>query len=294
MTIEKVAAFRLQNRNFLRLCCQRFISATLLLLILSVPAASIGASLADNQIKDLYNQGTEYFHQATEINDSDAAAARDLYGKALLRFNRLVEEGGVRNGKLYYNIGNIYFLLDDMGRAILNYLRAAQYIPNDPNLAKNLAYARSMRHDKLASKDKEKILQTLFFFHYDLGTQTKLILFALFYMSFWIFSGIKIFSQRPFTSWGLGVTLLFTLLFGSSLGMESYQVKMNHAGVITDPEVIGRQGDTETYQPSFEDPLHAGTEFTLLEERGTWWQIELPDGRSSWITAKSGELVKKE
>ncbi|KPK22841.1 MAG: hypothetical protein AMJ61_16710 [Desulfobacterales bacterium SG8_35_2] len=284
----------MQNRNFLRLCCQRFISATLLLLILSVPAASIGASLADNQIKDLYNQGTEYFHQATEINDSDPAAARDLYGKALLRFNRLVEEGGVRNGKLYYNIGNIYFLLDDMGRAILNYLRAAQYIPNDPNLAKNLAYARSMRHDKLASKDREKILQTLFFFHYDLGTQTKLIIFALFYLSFWIFSGIKIFSQRPFTSWGLGVTLLFTLLFGSSLGMESYQAKMNHAGVITDPEVIGRQGDAEAYQPSFEDPLHAGTEFTLLEERGTWWQIELPDGRSSWIPAKSGELVKKE
>jgi tetratricopeptide (TPR) repeat protein len=294
VTIERGAAFRLQNRNFLRFCCQCFISGALFLLFLSVPAASIGASLADNEIKELYNQGTEYFHQATEINDSDPVAARDLYGKALLRFNRLAEEGGVKNGKLYYNIGNIYFLLDDIGMAILNYLRAEQYIPNDPNLAKNLAYARSMRHDKLKSKDREKILQTLFFFHYDLGTQARLILFALFYISFWIFIGIKIFIQRPFTSWGLGVTLLFTLLFGSSLGVESYQSKMNHTGVIIDSEVIGRQGDAEAYQPSFEDPLHAGTEFTLLEERGTWWQVELPDGRSSWIPAKSGELVKKE
>ncbi len=43
---------------------------------------------------------------------------------------------------------------------------------------------------------------------------------------------------------------------------------MSHAGVIIDQEVIGRQGDAESYQPSFEDPLHGGTEFTLLEEQG--------------------------
>ena len=68
---------------------------------------------------------------------------------------------------------------------------------------------------------------------------------------------------------------------------------MSHAGVIIDQEVIGRQGDAESYQPSFEDPRHGGTEFALLEERGAWWQIELPDGRRSWIPARSGELVSE-
>jgi tetratricopeptide (TPR) repeat protein len=288
-----VSDSRLQSRNFAGFCCLWLVSGTILLLFLFVPAASGGAALSENEKKDLYSQGTEYFHQATGLSDSDQAAARELYAKALLRFERLVEEGGVENGKLFYNIGNIHFLLDDLGRAILNYRRAGQYIPNDPNLAKNLAYARSMRQDKLESKDKEKILQTLFFFHYDLGSQTRLSLFTIFYIAFWIFAGIKIFTKRPFTSWGLGVALLFTLLFGSSLFMESRQSTMGHIGVILDPEVIGRQGDAESYQPSFEVPLHAGAEFTLLEERGAWWQIELPDGRSSWIPRRSGELVGK-
>ena len=59
-----------------------------------------------------------------------------------------------------------------------------------------------------------------------------------------------------------------------------------------DPEVIARQGDAESYQPSFEAPLHAGTEFKLREERGAWWQIGLSDGRNAWIPAKSGELLR--
>ena len=281
------------SSSFVGFCRLHLVSGILFLLFISAAAAHAGGSLSNAEIKDLYSQGTEYFHQATEISESDPAAAADLYAKALFRFERLAAEGNIRNGKLFYNIGNIHFLLDDIGRAILNYRRAAQYMPNDPNLVKNLAYARSMRQDKLDIKEKKKILQTLFFFHYDLGTQTRLILFVLFNASFWIFAGIRIFTHRPFTRWGLGVTLFFSLLFGTSLFMESRQAIMSHAGVIIDQEVIGRQGDAESYQPSFEDPLHGGTEFTLLEERGAWWQIELPDGRRSWIPARSGELVGK-
>ena len=248
---------------------------------------------AKSETKELYSQGQEFFHQATEISTVKPGTAKELYAKALLRFNRLVEEGGVRNGKLFYNIGNINFLLGDTGRAILNYRRAEQFIPNDSNLAKNLAYARNMRQDKLEIKDQKKIQQTLFFFHYDFGTRTRLILFGISYVLFWIFAGMKIFSHRPYTNWVFTISLLFTLLFGISLYVEHSQSATSLEGVILDPEVIARQGDAESYQPSFEDPLHAGVEFILLEDRGAWWQIELPDGRNCWIPEKSGELVRK-
>ena len=266
----------------------------LVFLLLSLSGVALaGELLAENEKKELYSQGQEFFHQAVEISASNPATAKTLYAKALLRFNRLVEEGGIRNGKLFYNIGNINFLLKDTGRAILNYRRAEQYIPNDPNLAKNLAYARNMRQDKLEIKDQKKIQQTLFFFHYDFGTKTRLILFGISNVLFWIFASIKIFSQRPYTTWVLTISLLFTLLFGISLYVERHQSTTSFEGVILDSEIIARQGDAESYQPSFEDPLHAGTEFMLLEDRGTWWRIELPDGRSCWIPSRSGALVRK-
>ena len=207
-----------------------------------VGAALAGEPLAENEKKELYFQGQEYFHQGTEISASDPETAKVLYGKALLRFNRIVEEGGVRNGRLFYNIGNINFLLEDIGRAILNYRRAEQYIPNDPNLVKNLAYARNVRQDKLEIKDQKKIEQTLFFFHYDFSTKTRLILFGISYVFFWIFAGIKIFSQRPYTSWVLTISLLFTLLFGTSLFVERYQSATSLEGVILAPEVIAPPG----------------------------------------------------
>lgn len=268
------------------------LAGILLLSVVNVSAAFASGSLTEQEIRDLYSQGAEYFHQAAESSESDPAAARDLYTKAALRFGRLVEEGNIKNGRLFYNLGNIHFLLDDIGRAVLNYRRAEQYIPNDPNLAKNLAYARSMRRDKLEINEQEKILQTLFFFHYDLGTRTRLILFGISYFGFWLFAGIRIFSRRPFTSWGLGVALLFSLLFGISLFMEGRQSAASREGVILDAEIVARQGDADSYQPSFEEPLHAGTEFVLREVRSGWWQIELPDGRTAWIPSRAGALVK--
>jgi tetratricopeptide (TPR) repeat protein len=270
------------------------IGTVLAALLLSLACVALaGQPLAESEKKELYSQGKDFFHQATEISASNPVTAKALYTKALLRFNRLVEEGGVRNGKLFYNIGNINFLLEDIGRAILNYRKAEQYIPNDPNLAKNLAYARKMRQDKLDIKDQKKIQQTLFFFHYDFGIRTRLILFGISYVLFWIVAGIKIFSQRPYTTWVLTISLFFILLFGTSLYVEQYQSTRNLEGVILDPEVIARQGDADSYPPSFEDPLHAGTEFMLLEDRGVWWQIELPDGRSCWIPSRSGALVRE-
>jgi tetratricopeptide (TPR) repeat protein len=268
------------------------LGAAVLLFLLLVPAGPGRAALSDLEKKELYAQGTEYFQEAIETGRTDPAAARDLFTKSLLRFERLAGEGEVKNGRLFYNIANIHLLLDDVGRAILNYRRAAEYIPNDTNLAKNLAYARSMRSDRIDVQEREKILHTLLFFHYDLPSQSRLVFFGAAYLAFWLFAGIRIFSRRPFTSWGLGVTLLFTLLFGISLFVEARSAGMKREGVILAGEVTGFQGDATSYQPSFEEPLHSGTEFRLLEERGAWWQIELADGRTTWIPAGSAEMVR--
>ena len=66
---------------------------------------------------------------------------------------------------------------------------------------------------------------------------------------------------------------------------------MNTLGVVLAPEVIGRQGDAESYQQSFEDPLHAGTEFDLLEERTGWLHIRLADDNEAWIPDKAAEII---
>jgi len=104
---------------------------------------------------------------------------------------------------------------------------------------------------------------------------------------------VRFFASRPWTRWGTAICLLLFLLFLGSLLIDQYTRSTNRSGVIVASEVTARKGDGETYQPSFENPLHAGTDFKLVEERGKWLYIELQDGRRAWVPLKSAEFVEQ-
>jgi hypothetical protein len=83
-----------------------------------------------------------------------------------------------------------------------------------------------------------------------------------------------------------------SLLFAGSLAADEISYNKNRPGVIISSEVSARKGNSETYESSFKEPLHSGTEFILLEERGGWLNIELADARTCWVPAKDVEMVR--
>ncbi len=241
---------------------------------------------------DLFNQGNELFRQANVLALKNPEEARELYQKSAMRFERIIREGGIHNGKLYYNIGNAYFRMKDMGRAILNYRRAEQYIPNDANLCENLHYARTRRLDKIEIKEKILILKTLFFWHYDISPQTRSTLFASFFALFWLFAAIRLFFVRPWTGWGITIAVALSFIFFSSLLVDTATFKRDQPGVVISPEVMARKGDSKAYEKSFKKSIHAGTEFRVIEDRGNWIDVELDDGRRCWLPSNSVGMVR--
>jgi tetratricopeptide (TPR) repeat protein len=251
------------------------------------------ATLSREQIVDLFSEAKDLFRKG---NDAVAAhnptAAKELYQRAALRFERIADQGGVRNGKLFYDIGNTYLRLGDLGRAILYYRRAQELAPNDPNLRQNLDQARRQRADKIDVKPQTQVLKTFFFWHYDLAISARLYLFAAFFGLIWTLALLRRFVRRPGLGWGIAVSaIVAALLFGSLLA-EEVQRQSHAGGVILASEVVARKGDGETYQPSFEEPLHAGTEFDVVEDRRDWLFIELSDGRRCWVPAQAVGLVE--
>jgi tetratricopeptide (TPR) repeat protein len=209
-----------------------------------------------------------------------------------MRYERLIREAGIENEKIYYNLGNVYFRMKDIGRAIVNYRRAEQYAPNDPNLKQNLKYAREKRLDDIEDKQETKVLETLFFWHYDLSTKTRVVAFSICSLLVWIVAGIRLFTKKPFLSWGISVAAALSVLLAGSLAVDEFSLRKTRPGVIVEHEVVARKGNSETYEPSFKDPLHSGTEFILLEDRGNWYQIELADSRRCWVPSEDVELVR--
>jgi len=248
------------------------------------------AALSEAEIHDLFSQGKTLFRQANSKVSTDPQAAKKLYKRAALRFERLIAEGGIENGKLYYNIGNAYFRMGDLGAAILNYRRAARYIPNDPNLKQNLGYARSRRTDKIEETQQAKVFKTLLFWHYDFSPNIRALIFAIFYGFFWAAALIHLFIRRV-PRWMFAGAAIIAVMFFSSLCWETVARIRSPGGVILSDEVIARKGDGATYQPSFKTPLHEGTEFIMVEKRGGWYQIELSNDRRCWIPENSAELI---
>lgn len=85
-----------------------------------------------------------------------ACVPQSIPGAALTEANDFYEEGqfieavavyqaliaqGVDEPVVYYNLGNAYLRLDQLGYAIVNYRRAQQLAPRDQEIVDNLAFA---------------------------------------------------------------------------------------------------------------------------------------------------------
>jgi tetratricopeptide (TPR) repeat protein len=261
--------------------------AAVLLLLLLPAAFSHAADLAGLRV--LLDEAQALFHQAA--NTANEEAARALYLQALDRYLTVVGEGQGRNAKLYYNIGNSYYMIGDIGRSILFYRKAEMLDPADGNLRHNLGYVRSQRLDRLPSGQLSETLRIGLFWHYLLSPQTKLVLFIVFFAGACVTAALAILRARRWKTVLLFISAGLALLFLGSLSEGEIRLHSLHDGVVVAEEVDIRKGDGTAYQRSYLDPLHAGTEFRLLEERAGWYRILLPDGRRGWIPGTAAEMV---
>jgi tetratricopeptide (TPR) repeat protein len=267
------------------------LSLTGLVCLLFTAALAAGDTLSKEQIHTLFTQANDAFRYAnTTVDDTDKADS--FYEKAILGYEKIMREGRVENPKLYYNLANAYLLKGDIGRAILDYRRAEKLGKSDSDIQKNLAFARSRRVDRVEIKTEKQILQTLVFWHYDFSMRAKFTVACVCFAVFCLCLTVMIWFGRNASltvvtviSAGLLVCLI------SSLTVEAYSQTANLSGVIISPEVVAYQGDGQNYPSSFKAPLHAGTEFELVERRSGWFHIKLADGSDGWISQSTAEII---
>lgn len=233
----------------------------------------------------LFVEANDAFRRANELRTSDPGQAAELYRRAALRYERLLAERGISNSKLYCNLANAYFQAGDIGRAILNYRKAERLDPGDRNVQRNLAFARTKRSDRLDPASAGQALKTLLFWHFEWSKGVRVRIFVAAWVLMWAVLVLRRFGQRWAPREIAAGTALAVLLLAGSMAYQSLDEARSVAGVIVSPDTVARQGDGRGYEPAFLEPLHAGTEFSVLEERPGWCHVELPDGRVCWLDA---------
>lgn len=253
--------------------------------------ASVGAASAQEDPLGVFAEANELFRQGNQAQASDPTNADESYRRAALRYQHLIEERGIRNSKLYYNLANAHHQLGDIGFAIVNYRRAERLDPGDANVRRNLEQARSRRQDKFNPAAGNQTLRTLLFWHFEFASSTRVRLFACAWVLLWWLlllraSGVGWVPREI----AVGAAAVAALLIGSVI-YEAVATANHPEGVIVATDTIARLGDGQSYDSAFREPLHAGAEFRVLEQRPDWYHVELPDGSQCWVSAEDVELL---
>ncbi len=251
------------------------------------------ADLSPSETQALKQDAEHLFHEANALAKTNPVEGRKQFKRAALRYERLIREGNIKNGSLYYNAGNAYIKAGMIGEAILNYRLAEQYLPNDQGVRQNLEFARQARQDNIEDKKNDQLWKKVFFWHTLTSFHQRWTLFIGAFVLFWLVATIQLFYRPSFSSALLKVSGTIWSILALSLFYESVFQKAPLQGVVIESEVIARQGDSESYEASFRDPLHAGVEFTVLERRSGWEYIKLIDDRTCWLPSKSIALIKE-
>lgn len=257
---------------------KRFKNPSSFLLILFGLVFLAGTSLADEKSR-LFEEGARLYQEGQFIE------ALDQYHSIL--------DMDYENSAVYYNLGNCYYKLDDIGRAILYYERAKQLLPNDEDLNANLALARLNVVDKIEPLP-QFILIRLIKGLYDLLPSSLLLYSAgIFYLLTVLFL-IVWFAVRSLylRRFGLKASIFTGALLLASLLIfwgQSWEKRATVEAIILADTVQVQASPSEESTELF--VLHTGTKVRIDQKRVDWVEIVLLDGKVGWVKKDVLEVI---
>ena len=230
----------------------------------------------------LLDQANRAFEQA--LASKRTQKAQGYYQQAIEAYEQLLAAGH-ENAKLHYNLGNAYFLRQDLGRAIAHYRRGLRLEPGNERLRANLDYARRQRRDHIepTPAPKQALVARVLFWLDDMTLHTQITLALTGFVLFWACAALLLFRQSAMLRLLMAGAGCLCLLFTASTAVVHMRHTQERHGVIVSSKAPVRKGNGESYALQFPQPLHSGAEFRVLEERGAWLHIHLPNGADGWV-----------
>jgi tetratricopeptide (TPR) repeat protein len=219
---------------------------------------------------------------------ANKAYADGKYQQAVELYEQILQKK-LASGDVYFNLGNAYYKLNQIGRAILYYEKAEVYLSGDEALEQNLKIAR------LKIVDKIEPLPVLFLTEWWNAAINTFAFTTLAWLCFGLFSltliwlAIYLLANR----WIFGrltwiTAAVFLILLIMFIG-KIYQFESSQYGIIFADKIAVVGEPTLTGQELF--ILHEGTKVKINRSLDGWYEISLADGKTGWIKADGLEII---
>ena len=203
------------------------------------------------------------------------------------------KENGQESAELYYNLGNAYFKMNELSKAILNYEKALLLSPNDKDIQYNLAFAYSQQPDNIEHLSLGFLPRMFQKFYRLLAVDTWAILGIIFAVIFAVSVCLFLFSQILLRKKIALVSLLCGLVFGilAVCCAESRYNELNshEYAIVVEPTTSIKTEPTVTSMDLA--TIHGGIKVKIIEEAFGWLKVELGNGKEGWIMKEYLERI---
>lgn len=224
---------------------------------------------------------------------ADSAYINNDYAGAVEMYEAILTNEG-ESSDIYYNLGNSYYKMDNIAKAILNYERGLLLSPGDGDIRFNLELAQSKAVDKVVP------MSEMFFITWikslanmmsekgwaKLGIATFIMMLLTLALYFF---GKKIALKKiGFIS---AICLLLVCIIANVFASSQKEKVLEHGtAIIMAPSVTVKSTPNETGTDLF--ILHEGRKVMIKDNTmKEWKEIQLEDGNAGWVPASVVEII---
>lgn len=211
--------------------------------------------------------------------------AKQTILEAAADIQSVIDQHGIQSASAYHALGNAYMLTQNHAQAVLAFRRGEQINPMDRRLRDSLAFAREQTAIQVIPTTPNRIVALLMSWR---GTVPRAMLWAGFASCFTL-SWFVLIARSAFSAprWFVALaawTLTLALIPLTALWADWKIYQGQDAVVLMQGNTIARSGpDDSIYDPVYAEPLDAGTEAVVVEERNQWSRLTLADGSECWV-----------
>jgi tetratricopeptide (TPR) repeat protein len=224
---------------------------------------------------------------------ADSAYTNNDFVKAAELYESILENQG-ETADIYYNLGNCYYKMDNIAKAILNYERALLLNPGDSDIRFNLELAQSKTVDKVIP------MSEIFFVTWIksltnsmsekgwalIGIVTFILVLAA--LSLYFFGKKIILKKIGFIT--AIVSFFLCILANCFASTQKDNASNKNNAIIMAPSVTVKSTPNENGTELF--ILHEGRKVFIKDNTmKDWKEIQLEDGNAGWVSASDIEVI---
>lgn len=237
-------------------------------------------TLLDNKLEDVTK------------TKGDSAYIKEDYAAAIQIYEALLKNGEAAD--VYYNLGNSYYKIGEIAKAVLNYERALLLQPGNGDIRANLEVARAKTIDKVEPVPEVFFVSWIKSLTNSMsvdawatwGIVSFILLIIAFY--FFIFSKQIMLKKIGFIS---GIILLIVTVCSNLFASQQKEHLVNRSeAIVMNPSVTVRSTPSESGTSLF--ILHEGRKVSVKDNSmKEWKEIRLEDGKVGWVPASAIDVI---